>query len=760
MLAVKSPVTDTHLEYPTASSSASSSSSSISNEMEGDGDRTLDLGDSSESSSDEEEGGIFFGTHTDAEALFLAKLSAESSSGQPSTPPHKRRQSRLVSMIRRDSTEFNRRKTMVFPILGEEEEEKERSSDDRIQERYQREVSLLQISPSAFTSDFQTSPGPSRNPLLNAFASMHIAPSPRFKQPDEVSESGTTESEVSSESGHSDSDKENVEVPPGSENGELAEEDFLDPSGMDVIRGIRDSAVDFDIATGELFTPHSEEVELTADIALDLGGMKLSDFADQDEVDDEESRDRTISYESSEDEAGPLDSPTIHLAPLPRSGSRELAKCLESPPRLDEQPIAGPSSPLSPLHQPGSPKEALGILSDEDNSMLEDIPMDRAGVNALQSILFSPLRASDSPLRSLPLGELAPSPYQSPLATSLEPGNLATADPTSPTPASTTPKGTPAVPRTPRQLGPLPTTATPSQVRGNLAPLAERSSKVLKARPVGPSTVEPAPPLKEKSRTIAVRGQLDSMFSKKVSTMGPPQRPLSASSSASSSSNENARPPSRTGSQSISKVLAKPSSSKMPANLPRPGSSLSRSMPAPAKPAMSNSIFGRSNPTASSSSCRPPPSAPVARSALAPRSLVTHPPKQAQSRNMEVKVQRPPMPPPVSLSRAIAISGPPPQVNPLKRPLSQSTSMPPSIARQTVAVGGNAPRPALGLPSRLVRDPNHPRGAPMFHIGLGPVDMSSRAALRSPLRQPAQRVAGTPMGQKTARVSSSSLRWT
>jgi hypothetical protein len=182
MLAVKSPVTDTHLEYPTASSSASSSSSSISNEMEGDGDRTLDLGDSSESSSDEEEGGIFFGTHTDAEALFLAKLSAESSSGQPSTPPHKRRQSRLVSMIRRDSTEFNRRKTMVFPILGEEEEEKERSSDDRIQERYQREVSLLQISPSAFTSDFQTSPGPSRNPLLNAFASMHIAPSRKYRR--------------------------------------------------------------------------------------------------------------------------------------------------------------------------------------------------------------------------------------------------------------------------------------------------------------------------------------------------------------------------------------------------------------------------------------------------------------------------------------------------------------------------------------------------------------------------------------------------
>jgi hypothetical protein len=251
MLAVRLPATDMHLDHSTASSSSSSSSStsSIANQLQEDGDRTLDLGDSSES--DEEEGGIFFGTHTDAESLFLAKLSAGSPSGQPATPPHKRRQSRLVSMIRRDSTEFNRRKTMVFPILGEEEEEKERSSDDRIQERYQREVSLLQISPSAFTSELQTSPGPSRNPLLNAFASMHIAPSPRFKQSDEVSESGSSESEISSESGHSDSDKENIEVPPGSENGEVAEEDFLDSLGLDVTRGMRFSAVDFHIATGE-----------------------------------------------------------------------------------------------------------------------------------------------------------------------------------------------------------------------------------------------------------------------------------------------------------------------------------------------------------------------------------------------------------------------------------------------------------------------------------------------------------------------------
>ena len=140
---------------------------------------------------------------------------------------------------------------MAFPILEHDgEEEKERSSDDMIQERYQREVSLLQISPSAFTSESQVSPGASRNPLLNAFASMHIAPSP-LKQSDELSDSDSTESEVSSESGHSDSDKENIEVPPASENGEQADEDFLESLGLDVTRGMRDSAVDFGSADGE-----------------------------------------------------------------------------------------------------------------------------------------------------------------------------------------------------------------------------------------------------------------------------------------------------------------------------------------------------------------------------------------------------------------------------------------------------------------------------------------------------------------------------
>ena len=501
-----------------------------------------------------------------------------------------------------------------------------------------------------------------------------------------------------------------------------------------------------------------QAIELTADVALDLGGMTLSDFADQDEGNEQDLKEESVSYSSSDDEdEGPLDSPTIHLAPLPRSESRGIVQVSASPTRQD-QAAAGSSSPAAVLKQPISSKEASSVEPARDDSMSEDLPLDRAAVNVVQSVMFSPLRTSDSPLRSLSTAEFAHSPTKSPFAPNLD-TNIATADPTSPTPASSTPKGTPAPARTPRQLGPLPTTFTPSQIRGDLAPLAARSSKVLKPRPISSTTV-PAPPLKEKSRTLAVRGKLDSMFSKKVTTMGPPQRPLSASSSTSSSSNENARPQSRAGIQPTSKSYAVPSASKVAATLPRPGSSLSRSVPVSSKPSMTNSVFGRSTAT-SSSACRPPlpsalatVSAAPTRSALAPRSLITHPAKQAHSRPVEAKVQRPPMPPPVSLSRGIAVSVQPAQVNPLKRPLSQSVSMPPSVVRQTVAIGPSAARPALGLPSRLVRDPSHPRGAPMFHIGVGPVDMSlSRSALRSPLRQPAQRLNGTPMGQKTAKVS-------
>jgi hypothetical protein len=217
-----------------------------------DADRTADFDDGSDDSS-EEEGGIFFGTHTDAESRFLAKLSGRPS--DPSPQSQKRRQSRLVSMLRRDSTEFNRRKTMVYPVM--EEEENARSSDDRIQDRYQQEISLLRISPSAFRPDLQTSPEATRNPLLNAFASMHLAPSTTLK--DEVSES---DSDVSSESGHSESDKENMEVP--AENNAEVEEQHPDMLGLDITRGMQVSPEEDEFTKGTFLTLDRAEIRYRA----------------------------------------------------------------------------------------------------------------------------------------------------------------------------------------------------------------------------------------------------------------------------------------------------------------------------------------------------------------------------------------------------------------------------------------------------------------------------------------------------------------
>jgi hypothetical protein len=147
-------------------------------------------------------------------------------------------------MIRRDSTEFHRRKTMVFPLPEDQdvEEEKSRSSDDSIQDRYHQEISLLNISPSTFATDLQFSPVASQNPMLNAFASMHALPSSRLKETDEVSESDSTESDMSSENGHTESDKENMELP-GPESDQQAEEDQMDSLGLDITRGMREIAI-------------------------------------------------------------------------------------------------------------------------------------------------------------------------------------------------------------------------------------------------------------------------------------------------------------------------------------------------------------------------------------------------------------------------------------------------------------------------------------------------------------------------------------
>jgi hypothetical protein len=91
--------------------------------------------------------------------------------------------------------------------------------------------------------------------------------------------------------------------------------------------------------------------------------------------------------------------------------------------------------------------------------------------------------------------------------------------------------------------------------------------------------------------------------------------------------------------------------------------------------------------------------------------------------------------------------------NPLKRPFPISAPAPSS--RQTITTSAG-PRPALGLPSRLVWDAGQARPTPVFHIGAAPPQTHmAQIAMKSPARQAAaQRAPGTPSTSRIANVSS------
>lgn len=183
-------------------------------------DCTIDIDDVSSSSGsssfdesdDDDEGGVFFGKHSEAESRFLANVSRTPPLQSPS-PPSKgsRRQSRLVSRLRKDSTEFHRRKTMLLapPAIVDDEQQEEHS----MRERYQREISVLQISPSVLTSVHHTPPtSPSRS-LCATLEQLHVAAFPVQDASDE-SDSASSEdlSDCLTDSSNADSDKENVRI--------------------------------------------------------------------------------------------------------------------------------------------------------------------------------------------------------------------------------------------------------------------------------------------------------------------------------------------------------------------------------------------------------------------------------------------------------------------------------------------------------------------------------------------------------------------
>lgn len=187
------------------------------------GDHTIELNDSSsscsssaEGESDDEDEGVFFGKHSEAESRFLAKVSNVSPVASPSPPSRgSRRQSRLVSRIRRDSTEFHRRNTMLFtqPAIDDDEDD-DQQGEDSMQERYQREISVLRISPSVLASTHKEPPvSPSRT-LCGFLDHLHVSTSPSHDDSKDSDTSSNLDCSTDTmETTNTDSDKENSHIP-------------------------------------------------------------------------------------------------------------------------------------------------------------------------------------------------------------------------------------------------------------------------------------------------------------------------------------------------------------------------------------------------------------------------------------------------------------------------------------------------------------------------------------------------------------------
>lgn len=87
--------------------------------------------DAADASSEDDEEGVFFGSHDPAELQMLAKLSLRASPSVVASPMHEsRRLSRIVRVKKRDSREFLRRKTLLVS-QKENDEDDERPSPDK-----------------------------------------------------------------------------------------------------------------------------------------------------------------------------------------------------------------------------------------------------------------------------------------------------------------------------------------------------------------------------------------------------------------------------------------------------------------------------------------------------------------------------------------------------------------------------------------------------------------------------------------------------
>lgn len=607
--------------------------------------------DDEDLSSDEDEA-IFFGAHKPEEANLVAKLSAAISF--------------IPRVKKRDSREFLRRKTLLLSADKRNHESPSLSAQDSAR-LYQSQLSDDEESystpvrfahPASIPTPSQMGQDPSD--LTLKFETWHLS-TPRDDE---------------SESAEEGSDKENVPIPPISgvqgaveavpfEDLEMERHCILDLQGGD--DGKSRSVCCFLMA----LTIHTDIPQ------LNMGGLKLSDFADQ---------------ESGAIFQGLDILDEFHLEDVTEN---VMAQPAESP--KDYEP-ARPSTPLQ---------------SDESNLSDFDSPLEvaRAGpvaIPVLSSHHFTSIRAQvGSPCRNLP-----PSPIISaPIAqecTSVKLANLES--PTHQSPSS------PIAPSLP--------CATPSHVTAlPPADLVQRGAKTLKA-----STIKHAPAAaavdtkKAAALKSAIRGQLDSAVLARINNqVASTQKNVSGSHTSSSSSLGASKMFSE---NSVIEMTENKSKQALPLQ-PRPEPRLVRkpiSKPTAAVPLLSSSSTVNRT---------------IPRPALLPSKTSLPRPKSTLPTKMTSML---PPPSSIPLKRPASSQTNVPSMSTATRhttTIPQSTTRPSHAHSSVITIG----KPLLGQPGRVFRETSTPlRVAPVFSVGVGVGDHSStmsmsRIALKSPAKQ-------------------------
>jgi hypothetical protein len=389
---------------------------------------------------------------------------------------------------------------------------------------------------------------------------------------------------------------------------------------------------------------------------------------------------------------------------LPVTDKTDISSSIGSEPEISDVFVVPPST------------HPIDFTGDLDSPL----PVARAGpvvIPDLSHYLGRSIRAeTGTPSRALPASPSTgtPSRRDKPVDIAL------TEEPTVRLARVTSPSATPFTARTPRQLLPLPVTATPS-ARQPLAPpslvLPVPGSKLLKSTlgsAVVPVSVDRPRVVsaKEKEAALAIKNQLDAATAPQRLT-SVPQRTVSSSSASSSSSAASGRPgklgmgaPSRPGMLALKHGIARnPKGSERPtASLPTaraPSQTIARP---PSR--IGSSVSAPNRPPSGLSTARPPAPKPVSTSTIPrPRPVLA-------ARPMTQSTSARPAPPvasklakPRSVPKFKAptrVEMPAPVLNPLKRPLS---AMQPAIARSMVTAA-SAPTQrstlGLGLPSRPV----------------------------------------------------------